>query len=284
MSASLQRASRAAGSSNIISGGGGPRLWWGDKVDHDDRYARTSEFLDVLKGVWNGGRSTSTGASTGSRARGCRRRWPGSRSRRSIFSRLLHAAIEAAGRHADYYLSWLEPYEALAEKFAQVGRASDRAPKFAVRVDVLARETEEEAWEEIRAAGGGDARSVLRRAAPGRTTRTERRGATGDSIGWQRSRSFVTRGGQRLPRPGGRAERVARFHLLRRRPGLRAGRRTTEQVAERLDELLDLGVGRLHPARASPIWRRPTASARTSFHCCAARPRIDSPLLEGTSS
>lgn len=55
MSASLQRATGGRLVYNIISGGGGPaQLWWGDKVAHDDRYARTSEFLDVLRGVWDG--------------------------------------------------------------------------------------------------------------------------------------------------------------------------------------------------------------------------------------
>src|SRR5580692_5561632 len=53
MAASLQRATDGRVVYNIISGGGGPaQLWWGDKIDHDDRYARTTEFLDVHKGVW----------------------------------------------------------------------------------------------------------------------------------------------------------------------------------------------------------------------------------------
>jgi alkanesulfonate monooxygenase len=56
MSASLQRLSGGRLLFNIITGGGGPQqLWWGDRIAHDDRYTRTTEFLDVLKGVWNGG-------------------------------------------------------------------------------------------------------------------------------------------------------------------------------------------------------------------------------------
>jgi len=54
LSASLQRASGGRLVYNIITGGGGPaQLWWGDRVAHDDRYARTSEFLEVLKGIWS---------------------------------------------------------------------------------------------------------------------------------------------------------------------------------------------------------------------------------------
>jgi hypothetical protein len=56
MSASLQRATGGRTVFNIITGGGGPsQLWWGDSFTHDDRYGRTSEWLDVFKGVWGGG-------------------------------------------------------------------------------------------------------------------------------------------------------------------------------------------------------------------------------------
>ena len=54
--ASLQRLSGGRLLFNIITGGGGPQqLWWGDRIAHDDRYLRTTEFLDVFKGVWQGG-------------------------------------------------------------------------------------------------------------------------------------------------------------------------------------------------------------------------------------
>ena len=56
MSATLQRVSGGRLVYNVITGGGGPaQRWWGDSTAHDDRYARTTEFLDVLKGVWDGG-------------------------------------------------------------------------------------------------------------------------------------------------------------------------------------------------------------------------------------
>jgi alkanesulfonate monooxygenase len=62
MSSTLQRLSRGRVVYNIITGGGGPQQrWWGDFVSHDDRYARTTEFLDVLKGVWSGGRFDYSG-------------------------------------------------------------------------------------------------------------------------------------------------------------------------------------------------------------------------------
>ncbi|HEX2312879.1 MAG TPA: LLM class flavin-dependent oxidoreductase [Thermomonospora sp.] len=232
MSASLQRATGGRLVYNIISGGGGPaQLWWGDKVAHDDRYARTSEFLDVLKGVWEGGPFRHDGRFYRVEDAGLPDHLTGQPFPEIYFSGSSPAAIAAAGRHADRYLSWLEPFAPLAEKFAQVrehSAATGRTPRFAVRIDVLARETEEAAWDEIRRGWDNIDPSVLE-------------DATGDSIGWQRSRSFVTgritgyRDLEVQPNVWGG------FHLLRGGPafGLVGSYR---QVAERLDELVALGV------------------------------------------
>ncbi|GII60225.1 alkanesulfonate monooxygenase [Sphaerisporangium krabiense] len=233
MSATLQRATGGRLVYNIISGGGGPaQLWWGDRVDHDDRYARTSEFLDVLKGVWNGGPFDYEGRFYRVEGAGlpeplARQPFP-----EIYFSGSSKAAIEAAGRHADYYLSWLEPFPDLAAKFAQVrehSAALGTAPKFAVRIDVLARETEEAAWDEIRRGWEHVDPSALA-------------SADGDSVGWLRSQSFVS-----WPVRHHRELEVSPnvwggFHLLRGGPafGLVG---SYAQVAERLDELIGLGVG-----------------------------------------
>ncbi|GAA4043493.1 LLM class flavin-dependent oxidoreductase [Nonomuraea soli] len=230
MSASLQRATGGRVVYNIISGGGGPQqLWWGDKVDHDDRYARTSEFLDVLRGVWSAEPYRHKGRFYQVDGAALPEELAAQPFPEIYFSGSSKAAIDAAGRHADYYLSWLEPFGPLAEKFAQVREASDRDPRFAVRIDVVARESEEEAWDEIRRGWDNIDPSVLR-------------DATGDSIGWQRSRSFVTgkvtghRDLEVEPNVWGG------FHLLRGGPafGLVG---SYQQVAQRLDELIELGVG-----------------------------------------
>ncbi|WP_433146452.1 LLM class flavin-dependent oxidoreductase [Actinomadura nitritigenes] len=228
MSASLQAATGGRVVYNIISGGGGPQqLWWGDKVAHDDRYARTSEFLDVLKGVWDGpfdheGRFYRVeGAALPPELRG--QPFP-----EIFFSGSSPAAIAAAGRHADYYLSWLEPFDALAAKFALVREHSDTPPKFAVRVDVLARETEEEAWEELRQ---GWARL-------GEAPRTP---DASESVGWQRGRAFTADAGSDLRGLEVQPNVWGGFNRLRPGPlfGLVGD---YHQVAERLDELIDLGV------------------------------------------
>ncbi|MEV0679387.1 LLM class flavin-dependent oxidoreductase [Actinosynnema sp. NPDC050436] len=233
MTASLHRATGGRVAYNIITGGGGPpQLWWGDKVAHDDRYARTSEFLDVLRGVWDGGPFDFDGRFYRVEGGGLPGPLAGLPFPEVYFSGSSPAAIEAAGRHADYYLSWLEPVEALRAKFDAV-RERSTAPEFAVRIDVLARETAEEAWAEVERGW----RHVRPEAVRAQLSRDG-----GDSFGVRRALAF---------QPGSftgfrdfevRPNVFAGFALMR--PGPAFGLvGSYEQVAERLDELIDLGVG-----------------------------------------
>jgi alkanesulfonate monooxygenase len=185
LSASLQRATNGRLVYNIITGGGGPaQLWWGDRVAHDDRYARTSEFLDVLKGSW-GGSFTYEGRfyrveNGGLQAPLSEQPFP-----EIYFSGSSDAAIAAAGRHADYYLSHLEPFDSLRRKLDQVRERSvkeGRKAKFSLRFDVLARRTPEEAWAEV--ARGWNTLT------PGDLARLNQSSGPGDAVGFQRQRSF----------------------------------------------------------------------------------------------
>ncbi|CAG9238525.1 FMNH2-dependent alkanesulfonate monooxygenase [Paraburkholderia tropica] len=59
------------------------------------------------------------------------------------------AAHEIAGEHIDTYLTWGEPPEAVAAKFADVRAQAEkhgRKVRFGVRLHVIVRETNEEAW------------------------------------------------------------------------------------------------------------------------------------------
>ena len=233
LSAGLQRSTGGRLVYNIITGGGGPpQLWWGDRVDHDDRYARTSEFLDVLKGVWTGGPHDADGRFYQVRGGAL----PEPLAREAVpeiyFSGSSRAAIDAAGRHADYYLSWLEPFDALAAKIDQVREHSattGRTPRFAVRIDVLARRTEREAWDELRRGWERVDPAVLRAA------------ASGDSVGAARSLAFVDRPIHDLRDLEVQPQVWGGFSLLRGGPafGLVG---SYDQVAARLDELVELGV------------------------------------------
>lgn len=184
LSASLQRASSGRLVYNIITGGGGPsQLWWGDRVAHDDRYARTSEFLDVLKGSW-GGSFTYEGRFYRVENGGLQPPLSEQPIPEIYFSGSSDAAIAAAGRHADYYLSHLEPFDSLRRKLDHVRERTareGRVAKFSLRFDILARRTREEAWAEV--ARGW---STLSPAALARLNQS----SSGDAVGFQRQRSF----------------------------------------------------------------------------------------------
>ena len=101
------------------------------------------------------------------------------------FSGSSDAALASASAHADYYLSWLEPFDQLRDKFDRVKErtaALGRKIKCAVRVDIIARRTEEEAWREVQRGFEN-----LDDAARERYKRFAQQ--TGDSVGASRQRS-----------------------------------------------------------------------------------------------
>ena len=114
--------------------------------------------------------STSTVASSKPTALHCHPGLPANRFPEVYFSGSSAAAVAAAGLHSDYYLSWLEPYADLRAKIDNVRENSaklGRTPKFAVRIDVVARHTEEAAWAEIEKGWAFVDKGAADRAAPG---------------------------------------------------------------------------------------------------------------------
>lgn len=154
--ASLQRLSNGRLLFNIITGGGGPQqLWWGDRIAHDDRYTRTTEFLDVFKGVWNGGPFSYRGKFYNVDDAELAPPLAGQVFPELYFVGSSDAALIAQGKHADYDLTHLEPREKLRIKFARVKELASkdgRNVKPAVRFNIIARRTPEEAWNVVRRA------------------------------------------------------------------------------------------------------------------------------------
>ncbi|MGK2287062.1 LLM class flavin-dependent oxidoreductase [Pedomonas sp. V897] len=235
LSASLQRATGGRTVYNIITGGGGPaQLWWGDSFSHDDRYGRTTEFLDILKGVWGSDDFSYQGRfyriENGSLPPLLRQEplpeiW---------FSGSSDAALQTAAKHADYYLSWLEPFDQLADKFARVKErtaALGGRKKCAVRVDLVARPTEEEAWRDVRI--GFENVSA--------ETRDRLRGQQTDSVGASRQAALRPTEARRYEDLIIAPNLWAGFSLLRGGPALGIVG-SYEQCAARLDELIRLGA------------------------------------------
>ncbi|MGE4305133.1 MAG: LLM class flavin-dependent oxidoreductase [Novosphingobium sp.] len=233
-SASLQRATGGRLVFNIITGGGGPaQLWWGDSFAHDDRYGRTTEFLDVFKGVWSNPHFDYDGRFYSVRDGGLPPLLAAEEIPEIWFSGSSDAALQSAAKHADYYLSWLEPYDQLQDKFARVkARTAELGgeQKCAIRVDLVARATEEEAFRDIRI-GFENVTDETRR---------QTRGPT-DSVGASRQAAL-------RPSEAKHWEdlRIARnlwggFNLLRGGPALGIVG-SYEQCAEQLDELIRRGA------------------------------------------
>jgi len=235
--ASLQRATGGRALYNIITGGGGPQqLWWGDSVPHDDRYTRTTEFLDVVRGVWRGGPFSYQGKFYQVEEAGLPYPLSQEEFPEIYFSGSSDAALASASKHADYYLSWLEPFDALRDKFKRVKDRTDalgRKIKTAVRVDILARPTEEEAWEEIR--------KGFANVDPAALARFQGTGEPSESVGAARQRDF------RPTTINSYKDLITEPNIFSGFSLLRGGQTqgivgSYEQVAERLDDLVQLGA------------------------------------------
>ncbi|MBV1836634.1 LLM class flavin-dependent oxidoreductase [Acetobacter estunensis] len=149
--ATLDHITRGRVAVHIITGGSDLELQAdGDHTTKAQRYARTSEYLDIVRREW---RETSPFDYKGEfydvhganslvhpyREEGIPVYFGGSSEE----------AIEVAGKHADVYALWGETYEQVAETVARV-RASaakhGRSPRFSLSLRPILAETEEAAW------------------------------------------------------------------------------------------------------------------------------------------
>jgi alkanesulfonate monooxygenase len=121
----------------------------GNKLGHDERYAQCDEFLTIWRRILSGEPADFDGKYLS--AHGADISFPPvQRPYPPLwFGGSSDAGIGVAARHADVYLSWGEPPDLLAEKIGRVrARAAEegRAVRFGLRIHLIVRETEEEAW------------------------------------------------------------------------------------------------------------------------------------------
>ncbi|WP_445147862.1 LLM class flavin-dependent oxidoreductase [Baekduia sp. Peel2402] len=147
MAATFQRVSRGRLLLNVVVGGDEvEQARFGDFIDKDERYARADEFLAAVRGAWHdapydqeGKYITVKGAEVVEPPP-----FPG-----IYLGGSSPPALRVAARHADVYLTWGEPPEAVAEKVARVrdiAAQEGRQLKYGIRLHVIARETADEAW------------------------------------------------------------------------------------------------------------------------------------------
>ena len=148
MAATYQRISGGRLALNVVTGGeGGEQRRFGDHLDHDRRYARTGEFLDVVRGAWSGIPYTKRGEFfdvENATVRAAPDPIPP-----IFFGGSSPAALPVAARHADTYLTWGEPPAAVAAKLDAVrtlAKDAGRQPTYGIRLHVITRDTADEAW------------------------------------------------------------------------------------------------------------------------------------------
>lgn len=140
---------------NIINGGSDAiQRQVGDFEDHDQRYARATEFMDVVRGYWHNEQFHYQG--TYYQAEGGGLRGPLKKAELPLICTAGSsiAARDFAAKHADFYLMRAEHPDEIAALIADIraralkwGRSDIR---FGLSIDVIARDTEEAALAEAK--------------------------------------------------------------------------------------------------------------------------------------
>lgn len=150
MSATLDRYSNGRLLINVVAGGD-PVEMAGEGVflDHDERYDLTDEFLTIWRQLFTEEEVHYEGAHL--HIEGGQLPYPTVQKPYPplYFGGSSPAGLEVAADHVDVYLTWGEPPAKVAEKIERVrAKAAERGRtvEFGIRLHVIVRETEEEAW------------------------------------------------------------------------------------------------------------------------------------------
>jgi len=150
MAATFQRHSGGRCLLNVVTGGdAGEQRRFGDHLGHDERYARTDEFLAIVRGAWSGEPFDFHGAHY--EIEGATTRIAPDPLPEIYFGGASGAAEEVAARRADVYLTWGEPPELVAprvERVRALAAAEGRTVRFGIRLHVISRDTAADAWAE----------------------------------------------------------------------------------------------------------------------------------------
>lgn len=135
---------------NVVTGGDPvEQRSFGDHLDKESRYRRTGEFLEILRRSWSGEIYDHAGEFFKLEQGGLRRGLDGYEIPRVYFGGASPPALEVASRYADTWLTWGEPVETVAERIVPVrekAEAAGREISCGLRIHVISRDTEEEAW------------------------------------------------------------------------------------------------------------------------------------------
>ena len=150
MAATFDRLSDGRLLINVVTGGDPVELAGdGPHVSHDERYEMTDEFLTIWRKELAGETVDFQGKHLD--VRGGKVLIPGLQKPHPplYFGGSSPAAQQVAAKHVDMYLTWGEPPAQVAEKIAAVrelAAAEGRTLRFGIRLHVIVRETDEDAW------------------------------------------------------------------------------------------------------------------------------------------
>lgn len=216
---------------NVVTGGSSKELGQdGDYLEHTPRYERTDEFLDVIKKAWTEDAFDHNGdffqVSEGKLI-------PPLYERPSIpiyFGGSSEIAKEIAAKSANVYLQWGEPIEQIKQQIADVKARAEkynRTLEFGLRIHVVVRDTEQEAW--------AAARDIISKVENNVQKNMNQYYEDTDSVA-QKRMNEVTRNGERFDKYGwsgiGQIRKGAGTALVG----------TPEQVREGLQDYIDIGV------------------------------------------
>ncbi|UZE47549.1 LLM class flavin-dependent oxidoreductase [Rhodopseudomonas sp. P2A-2r] len=138
---------------HVITGGNATELKQdGNTVDDkDERYARTAEWLDVIKAEWTSDKPFTYNGKYYQVENGFSQVKPYRPGGIPVFfGGASDAAIEVAGKHADTFALWGESYAQVRDVTARVHTAAARhgrpTPRFSLSVRPIIADTEEKAW------------------------------------------------------------------------------------------------------------------------------------------
>ena len=273
MAATFDRLSGGRLLVNLVTGGDREELE-GDGLflPHEQRYEQSSEFLTIWREVLARSHAAEGFDFDGRhlRVQGAKVLFPPVHRPYPpiFFGGSSEEAHELAAAQLDTYLTWGEPPAAVAAKVADIRARADRHGRtltFGIRLHVIVRETEDEAW---RAAG-----ELVSQLDDSIIAAAQQKFAKMDSVGQRRMAALH---GGRL-NPSNVREGLEVSPNLWAGVGLvRGGAGTAlvgnpRQVADRIEEYAALGPRALHPVRL-PAPRRGASFRRTGVPAAAAGP------------
>ncbi|WP_020201930.1 MULTISPECIES: LLM class flavin-dependent oxidoreductase [Cupriavidus] len=122
----------------------------GDFLNHDERYARTDEYLGILRRIWTEDKPFDHEGKYYRFTQGFSEVKPAQRPHVPVFfGGASQVAIEVAGRHADVYALWGESLDQVRELTARVraeAAKNGRQVRFSVSFRPILAATEAQAW------------------------------------------------------------------------------------------------------------------------------------------